>query len=103
MSTPSAPDGGSPDSELIAVARACLDQGDSLDQAARAVLKRTQSPVAAIKALREADAGLSLTDAKALVDRCLPPTVQLANERLRDNIIRGITNLIDSANGHDAE
>ena len=92
-----------PDAELVAVARACLARGESLDQAARAVLKRTRSPIAAIKALRVAEPGLSLADAKPIVDRCLRPRVRRANERLREDIVRQVMAAIESADGLDVE
>jgi|SRR5579859_7315462 len=71
------------DPELVAVARTCLASGGTVDEGARAVLGRTKSPIMTIKALRVAEPSLSLRDARALVDRNLPPSVLRATEQLR--------------------
>jgi len=73
MPDPAVPSDDPGHHDLAAVARDCLANGDSLDQAAQAVLGRMRSPVAAIKAMRQALPGLSLAEAKSLVHRNLPP------------------------------
>ena len=93
MSRPAAVGGSPIQPELVAVARACLAGGGTIDQAARAVLECTQSPIAAIVALRVAQPGLSLAEAKPLVHRNLPPDAQRAARRLWDEIERELDNL----------
>jgi ribosomal protein L7/L12 len=77
------------DPELVATARRVLSSGGALDEAASAVLERTRSPIAAIKALREAQPGLSLADVKPIVHRNLSPAQRDAAEQLWDQIQGG--------------
>ena len=87
--------GNGPDQQaLAAVARGCLADGGSADQAVRAVLERTRSPIAAIKAVREALPGLSLAEAKPLVHRNLPPGTREAAEKLWDDMARAAAELV---------
>jgi ribosomal protein L7/L12 len=87
--------GKGPDRQaLAAVARGCLADGGSADQAVRAVLERTRSPIAAIKAMREALPGLSLAEAKPLVHRNLPPGTREAAEKLWDDMARAAAELV---------
>jgi hypothetical protein len=81
--------------ELVAVARACLAGGETLDQAARAILEHTQAPIQAIKALRAAQPDLSLADAKPIVHRNLPLSTQKAAEQLWDDVVRAVESLAD--------
>jgi len=85
--------------DLVEAARACLSGGGTLDQAAQAVLERTTSPIEAIKALRAAQPGLSLRDAKPVVHRNLPPQVQRAAEQLWDSIEQAIAEIIAQQGG----
>lgn len=86
---------------LAAVARNCLADGGSPDQAARAVLECTRSPIAAIKAMREPLPGLSLTEAKPLVQRNLPPGTREAAEKLWDDMRRAAAELARQSGGAD--
>ena len=88
--------------ELIEAARACLSGGGTLDQAAQAVLERTTSPIDAIRALREAQPGLSLGDAKPVVHRNLPPQWQRAAEQLWDSIERAVQEIIEQQDRDEA-
>ena len=81
--------------DLVAEARACLSADGTLDQAAEAVVARTTSPIDAIKALREAQPGLSLADAKPVVHRNLPPRVQRAAEQLWDDLEQATREIIE--------
>jgi hypothetical protein len=74
------------DPDLVAAARTVLSSGGSLDEAAVAVLERTPSPIDAMKALMQAQPGLSLADAKPLVFHNLSRPQQEAAERLWDDI-----------------
>lgn len=94
---PAAGPGSGPDQHaLAAVARNCLADGGSPDQAARAVLERTRSLIAPIKAMREALPGLSLAEAKPLVHRNLPPGTREAAEKLWDDMRRAAAELAQS-------
>ena len=53
---------------------------------AQVVLERTVSPIDAIRALREAQPGLSLAGAKPVVHRNLPAPAQTVAEQLWDDI-----------------
>jgi ribosomal protein L7/L12 len=75
---------------LATVARSCRAAGGTPDQTAKAVLDNTQSPVAAIKALRDALPGMSLAEAKMLVFRNLPPDAQAASEQLWSDLERAL-------------
>lgn len=66
--------------DLAVVARDCLAGGGSPDQAVQAVLEQTRSPIAAIKAMRDALPGLSLREVKPLVHRNLPLATRKAAE-----------------------
>lgn len=81
--------------DLIAEARVCLSGGGTLDEAAQAVLARTTSPTDAIRALREAQPGLSLADAKPIVHRSLPLPVQRAAEQLWDDLEQAAREIIE--------
>jgi len=81
--------------DLVTVARACVTSGGTLDQAAQVVLARTTSPIDAIKALRAAQPGLSLADAKPLVHRQLPAHLQRAAEQLWDDLEQAVRQIID--------
>jgi ribosomal protein L7/L12 len=73
--------------ELVKVVRDSLAAGHSLDEVARALLARNASPIAAIKALREAT-GMRIGDAKAVVHRNLRASEQEAAEQLWQDLIR---------------
>lgn len=88
---------------LVAEARACLSRGGTLDQAAQAVLARTTSPIDAIIALREAQPGLPLADAKPVVHRNLPPRVQRAAEQLRDDLEQAAREIIEQQEADDPD
>jgi hypothetical protein len=90
MPIPPAATGGSARPELVAAARVCLDAGGTLDDAAGVALARTQSPIDVIKALRAAQPGLSLPDAKAIVHRNLSPPVRAAHEQLWSELVAGL-------------
>lgn len=79
-----------PDADLVAAARTVLLDGGSDDDAARAVLMRTRSPIAAIKAMRAARPGLTLADAKPLIHRNLPQDTRESAEFLWDEVERAI-------------
>jgi hypothetical protein len=81
--------------DLVTAARACLASGATLDQAAQVVLARTTSPIDAIKALRAAQPGLSLADAKPLVHRHLPAHLQRAAVQLWDDLEQAVRETID--------
>ena len=81
--------------DLVTVARACLANGGHLDQAAHVVLARTTSPIDAIKALRTAQLGLSLADAKPLVHRTLPAHLQGTAGQLWDDLELAVREIID--------
>lgn len=57
------------------------------------VLGRTRSPVAAIKAMRQAMPGLSLAEAKPLVHRNLPSATRRAAGELWDDIEKAVAEL----------
>jgi hypothetical protein len=79
-----------PTSDLVAIAAAVLARGGTLDDAARAVLQATKSPVFAIKTLRIAQPGLTLAEAKPIIDRNLSPTARFAHEQLLDEVERAL-------------
>ena len=68
------------------MARAMRAAGADVDQIAQALLRRTDSPIAAIRAVREG-AGLGLGEAKWVVHRNLDPKVRAAAEHLWDELI----------------
>jgi hypothetical protein len=84
--------------ELITTGRACLDGGGTIDDAAKAILERTQSPVTAIKALMAVKPGLSLAEAKPIVHRNLPASARLAAEQLWEDLARAA---LDATDSHD--
>ena len=82
-----------PTPELIAVATSLLSTGRTLDEAASAVLRCNPNPITAIKTLRIASPGLSLAEAKPLVDRNLAPDVLKATEALRDQVEKALNDI----------
>jgi hypothetical protein len=80
-----------PTPELIAIPSDVLAAGGPLDDAARGLMQSTESPILAIKTPRIAQPGLSLVDAKPIVDRNLSPSAQQARDDLLDEIERGLS------------
>jgi hypothetical protein len=76
--------------ELVRRARKCLDRGGTLDDAAQAVLSAPCSMIEAIKALRVAEPGLSLAEAKPLVYRHMSAAAQQGANQLWDSIERSV-------------
>jgi ribosomal protein L7/L12 len=73
---------------LTEAARQLLASGADADQVAKELLRRTDSPISAIKAIVDA-AGLGLGDAKWVVHRNLSPEVREAAVRLWDDLLGG--------------
>jgi ribosomal protein L7/L12 len=71
-----------------------LEQGRSADQIAKLLIDSGVRPIPAIKALR-AIGGLTLPEAKELVDGALPPDVLAATERLRDELEEAVRQLAE--------
>lgn len=80
---------------LTDVARAMLASGADADQTAKELLRRTDSPISAIKAFADA-IGLDLGDAKWVVHRNLNPEVRKSAEKLWDDLLNGVTQLQES-------
>jgi hypothetical protein len=74
------------------MARTMLTSGVDTDQVAKELLRRTDSPISAIKAVADAT-GMSLGDAKWVVHRNLTPAVREAAESLWDELLDGISRL----------
>lgn len=73
------------DPVLLSEARARAREGSDAQVLARWLIESGCSPIPAIKILREV-AGLSLAEAKVVVDGALPDAVRAATESLRDNV-----------------
>jgi ribosomal protein L7/L12 len=71
------------------MARQMLTSGADADQAAGELLRRTDSPISAIRALADAT-GMGLNDAKWVVTRNLNLEVRSAAEGLWDDLLDGI-------------
>lgn len=69
-----------------------LASGADLDQTAKQLLRHTDSPISAIKAVADAT-GMGLGEAKWAVHRNLNPKVRQAAEDLWDDLIDSITHL----------
>ncbi|MBQ1038828.1 hypothetical protein [Micromonospora sp. C81] len=67
-----------------------LTSGADADQVARELLRRTDSPISAIKAVADAT-GMGLGEAKWVVHRNLNPGVREAAENLWDDLLDGIS------------
>ncbi|KAB1153325.1 hypothetical protein F6X68_14415 [Micromonospora sp. AMSO12t] len=74
---------------LTEMARTMLASGADGDQVAKELLRRTDSPISAIKAVADAT-GVGLGDAKWVVHRNLNPEVRQAAESLWDELLDGI-------------
>ena len=74
---------------LTESARAMLAAGADADQTARELLRRTDSPISAIKAIADST-GLGLADAKWVVHRNLAPEVRTAAEKLWSDLLDGL-------------
>lgn len=74
---------------LTLMARTMLASGADADQVAKELLRRTDSPISAIKAVADAT-GMGLGDAKWVVHRNLNPEVREAAESLWDELLDGI-------------
>jgi ribosomal protein L7/L12 len=83
-----------PDTEqrkiLTEMARTMRASGADMDQIAQALLRRSNSPIAAIRAVASGT-GLGLGDAKWVVHRNLDPEVRAAAESLWDELIDAMT------------
>lgn len=75
-----------PTPEIVAVASQVLQAGGTLDDAAEALMRETDRPILAIKALRIAQPGLGLADAQHAIDRHLSPGALRAREELLDQL-----------------
>ncbi|ROP29977.1 ribosomal protein L7/L12 [Couchioplanes caeruleus] len=71
---------------LTEMARRMLAAGADADQIAIVLLRRTDSPISAIKAVADAT-GLGLGDAKWVICRNLAPQSREAAERLWDDLL----------------
>ena len=71
-------------------ARAMLAAGADVDQIATELLRRTDSPISAIKAMTDGT-GLGLAGAKLVVHRNLLPEVREAAESLWSDLIDGLS------------
>ncbi|MFK3984250.1 hypothetical protein ACI2K4_28245 [Micromonospora sp. NPDC050397] len=74
---------------MTEMARAILTSGADEDQVAKELLRRTDSPISAIKAVADAT-GMGLSDAKWVVHRNLNPEVREAAENLWDDLLDAI-------------
>jgi len=74
---------------LTEMARTMLVAGANEDQIARELLRRTDSPISAIKAVANAT-GMNLGDAKWVVHRNLDPEVREAAEALWRDLLDGL-------------
>lgn len=74
---------------LTELARTMLASGADADQVARELLRRTDSPISAIKAVADATA-IGLGDAKWVVHRNLSPRVREDAESLWDELLDGV-------------
>ncbi|MFC7545913.1 hypothetical protein [Plantactinospora sp. GCM10030261] len=81
---------------LTEIARAMLASGADADQLAQELLRRTDSPISAIKAVADAT-GMGLGDAKWVVHRNLNPQVRKAAEGLWDELLDGVRKLQESS------
>ena len=77
---------------LTEMAERMLAAGADTDQVAIELLRRSGSPVSAIKALRDAT-GMGLGDAKWVVHRNLAPQTREAAEGLWDDLLDGLAQL----------
>ena len=74
---------------LTETARQMLASGADADQVAKELLRHTDSPISAIKAVADAT-GLGIGDAKWVVHRNLSPEVREAAESLWDDLLDGL-------------
>jgi hypothetical protein len=74
------------------MARTMLAAGADADQIAEELLRRTGSPISAIKAVADAT-GMNLGDAKWVVHRNLAPKVREAAESLWRDLLDGLAQL----------
>lgn len=77
-----------PTPALVAVAAEALHAGGTVDHAAEALMRETDRPILAIKALRVADPSLTLAEAKHAIDRHLSPEALRSREELLDQLER---------------
>ncbi|MER7333609.1 MULTISPECIES: hypothetical protein [unclassified Micromonospora] len=77
---------------LTEMARRMLGSGADADQAAKELLRRTDSPISVIKAVADAT-GMGLADAKGIVHRNLNSDVRKATESLWDELLDGVSQL----------
>ncbi|MFK4246134.1 hypothetical protein ACI2KV_24970 [Micromonospora chokoriensis] len=77
---------------LAEMARVMQASGADADQVAQELLRRTDSPISAIKAVADAT-GMALGDAKWVVHRNLNPQVRKAAEGLWDELLDGVRQL----------
>ncbi|MEH0986323.1 hypothetical protein [Micromonospora sp. CPCC 205556] len=80
---------------LTKAAQAMLASDADADQVAQELLRRTDSPISAIKAVADAT-GMALGDAKRVVHRNPNPQVRKAAENLWDELLDGIRQLQES-------
>ncbi|MEV4351139.1 hypothetical protein AB0J83_42320 [Actinoplanes sp. NPDC049596] len=74
---------------LTDVARAMVARGADPDQIAGELLRRSDSPISVIKAVKDAT-GMTLGDAKWVVHRNLAPEVRAAAENLWHDLVDGL-------------
>ena len=75
-----------PQPALVAVAAQVLHAGGNVDHAAEELMRATDRPILAIKALRLADPSLTLAEAKHVIDRHLSPEALRSREELLDQL-----------------
>ncbi|MDI6106057.1 hypothetical protein QLQ12_46605 [Actinoplanes sp. NEAU-A12] len=83
-------------------ARTMLAAGADADDIARELLRRTDSPISAIKAISDST-GLCLADAKWVVHRNLAPGTRNATEKLWSDLLDALAPARESPTGPEAD
>ncbi|MFI7543858.1 hypothetical protein [Actinoplanes sp. NPDC049599] len=83
---------------LTESARTMLAAGADADDIARELLRRTDSPISAIKAISDST-GLGLADAKGVVHRNLAPETRKAAENLWSDLLDALEQIHERPNG----
>ncbi|MEV4715447.1 hypothetical protein [Micromonospora sp. NPDC049374] len=86
---------------LTEMARTLLASGVDADQVAKELLRRTDSPISAIKAVADAT-GMGLGDAKWVVHRNLHPKLREAAESVWDELLDGMSESPESRGATDS-
>jgi ribosomal protein L7/L12 len=87
---------------LTEAARTMLAAGADADDIARELLRRTDSPISAIKAIADGT-GLGLADAKWVVHRNLAPETRRAAENLWGELLDALERIRESPSGPEPE